>query len=292
MTNLKIFKSYNIARHTNFKIGGKALFYCEPASADEIQSAYSFAEENRLQVYVIGGGSNILVSDAGINGIVLSTKKLNKIKITGAILTADSGAAIKEINKKLKKASLSGMEFTSGLPGSIGGAVYMNARAYGKEISQVIQSVTAIDSKGKIFRLKHNDLKYSYKKSFFMKKKDLIILSASFNLKKGDGREISELYREYYKDRLAKCQFKYPSAGCVFKNDSSKNIIAGKLIDELGLKQKRIGGAEVSKNHANFIINKHKAKASDVLKLIEFIEKKAYEEKGIKLEREVELLGF
>jgi UDP-N-acetylmuramate dehydrogenase len=249
-------------------------------------------KKNNLQIHIIGGGSNILISDQGVSGLVISTIKFNKVEIHGKSIVVDSGITLKKVNKKISKASLTGMEFSSGLPGTIGGAVYMNARAYGKQFSDIIVNVKAINNEGKILEFKNDKLKYSYKKSMFMNVKDLIIIKAELKLEKGNHREIVRLYKKNYKDRVIKKQYKHPCAGCVFKNDASKDIIAGKIIDELGLKKIRIGGAEISEHHGNFIINKRKAKADDVIKLIELIEKKVYEKKQINLEREIVFLGF
>jgi UDP-N-acetylmuramate dehydrogenase len=292
MKNLKIQKQYDLSRLSSFKIGGKADFFCTPSTISEIFKAFNFASLNNLNIIFIGGSTNILFSDNGLNGLVISTAKLNRYQISGNIVTAEAGINIKKLNEKIIKHSLKGLEFTGGLPGSIGGAVFMNARAYGNEMSDVVKSVSAIKRNCDIIILQKEELTFSYKNSYFKENPDIFIYSITLELEKGDIKEIKNNYNKNIFDRTSKEQFIYPSAGCIFKNNYEKGIIAGKIIDELGLKGTRIGDAEVFEKHANFIINKDKAKAEDVKKLIEQIEKKVYQEKKIKLDREIILLGF
>lgn len=292
MKNIKIFKSYDLSRLSSFKIGGKAEYFCMPNAISEIFNAFKFAYDYNLNITFIGGSTNILFSDKGLNGLVISTAKLNKCQISHNIVIAESGITIKKLNEKIIKHSLKGLEFTGGLPGSIGGAVFMNARAYGYEMSNIIKSVSAIKRNLEIINLKKNELIFSYKNSYFKENPDLFIYSVTLELEKGDLKEIKKNYNKNISDRISKEQFSYPSAGCIFKNNYEKGIIAGKVIEEIGLKGTRIGDAEVFQKHANFIINKDKAKAEDVKKLIEQIEKKVYQEKKIKLDREIILLGF
>lgn len=292
MKKIKIYKSYNLQKLSTFNIGGNAEFFCMPKTISHIFEALKFANNNSLDIYVIGGGSNILFSDIGLKGIVISTKKLNNYQISGNIITVEAGIIFKKLNKLMIKHNLKGLEFTGGLPGTIGGAVFMNARAYGNEMSEVIKSVTAIKKNCQIIHLKNKELDFSYKGSIFKKNPDLLIYNITLELKNGNLKEIKKNYKKNINDRISKEQYDYPSAGCIFKNNYEKGIIAGKIIDELGLKGLKIGDAEVFRKHANFIINKNKARAEDVKKLIELIEKKVYEEKKIKLEREIVLLGF
>jgi len=291
-SRLKIYESYDIAKLTTFRVGGKAQYYCCPASIDDLKIAFDFTVKNNLKRIIIGGGSNLLVSDKGVKGIVISTKKLNKYCIKDNLLISQAGADIDKLCKVSIKKSLSGLEFAGGLPGSIGGAVYMNARAYGSNIGDVVLSVDAIKDNGKIIKLENADMNFSYKDSIFMHDKDLFIYNIVLSLKKADKSKIKKIYNTNKKDRITKGQFKYPSAGCVFKNDYSINLIVGKLIDELGLKGKKIGNAMIYPKHGNFIINTGNAKAEDIKALIEMVEDKVLKEKGIKLQREIRLLGF
>ncbi len=292
MKNLKIHKLFDLSKLSSFKIGGKAEFFCMPKSISDIFNALKYASTNNLKITIIGGSTNILFSDNGLIGLVISTTKLNRCQISGNIVTVEAGITIKNLNEKIIKHSLKGLEFTGGLPGTIGGAVFMNARAYGNEMRNVVRAVSAIKRNGDIINLQKDELNFSYKNSYFKKNPDLFIYSIILELEKGNPKEIKINYNKNIFDRVSKEQFNYPSAGCIFKNNYEKGIIAGKIIDELGLKGTRIGDAEVFEKHANFIINKDKAKAEDVKKLIELIEKKVYMDKKIMLEREVILLGF
>jgi UDP-N-acetylmuramate dehydrogenase len=240
----------------------------------------------------MGGGANLLVSDNGFRGMVISTARLKKVAIDGESVVAESGISVDKLNLKLLNRSLSGMEFSAGLPGSLGGSIYMNAKAYGGEFSSITEFVEIINEKLVPEKILKADLDYSYKSSIFMKRSGVFIFRIGLKLHKGDKKEIRNSYEKNKNDRSAKGQFEFPSAGCIFKNNYDIGIPTGKIIEELGLKGMSIGGAEVFTRHANFIINKNNASATDVMTLIEFIEKKVYEKKGIRLEREVQLLGF
>ncbi len=289
---IKIKTNRKLAPLTTFKTGGKAEYFCAPRSLDELKEALGFAKNGKLETNIIGGGSNLLVSSGGVRGLVIYTGMLDKISIDGCRATALCGASMRDVNSRLSKASLSGMEFSGGLPGSIGGAVYMNARAYNSEMSNVVESVKALDPDANEIELSKAKINFSYKKSIFMERKELFIYSVCLKLCEGSKKEISTLYAGNLRDRKSKGQFDYPSAGCVFKNDYSTNTQAGRLIDELGLKGKQIGKAKVYERHANFIINTGNAKPEDIFELIRFIEKQAAEKKNIGLEREIVLLGF
>lgn len=250
-----------------------------------------FAGAKGLPYYILGGGANTLFCDHLIKGLVISTAGLNELQIDGEMVKAGCGIDIGELNRHLVEASLSGMEFTGGLPGTLGGAVYMNARCYGGEMSMVVDSVGIIDGNFEKRVLSLEELDYSYKNSIFMHKKDYIIYETTLRLKRGEQEQIISGYETNLEDRRGKGQFSYPSAGCIFKNDYDTGIPTGKLIDSMGLKGKSIGGAEIYERHCNFIVNKEGATAADVLELIEFIEAEVLKEKGIKLEREVRVIS-
>ena len=292
MIKIKIYKSYKLASLTTLKIGGRAEYFCMPNSISQVKDAYLFAKDNNLKTYIIGNGSNILISDHGLKGLVISTKKLNKYSFNKNIIVAEAGISVNKLNKKIIKHSLTGMEFTGGLPGSIGGAVFMNARAYGREMSNIVSLVCAIKKNEELLHFTNSQINFSYKQSIFENEQNLFILSVTLELKKSTFKKIKSLYKQNKKDRIKKGQFKFPSAGCIFKNNYDMGIPSGKIIDEVGLKGKKIGGAQISENHGNFIINTNNAKAEDIKKLIELIEEKVYKEKGIKLQREIRLLGF
>lgn len=288
---LNIDKKHTLAPYTTFKIGGEAEFFCTPANGDELIEALKFASEQGLPYYILGGGANTLFADTMIKGLVISTLKMDSIEIDEEIVHACAGVDIGDLNEMLTGASLSGMEFAGGLPGTLGGAVYMNARCYGGEMSMIVESVGIVDGSFEKRRLSLAELDYSYKNSIFMHKKDYIITDVTLKLQRGSREKIIEDYKSNLEDRKGKGQFSYPSAGCIFKNDYDTGIPTGKLIDSLGLKGKAIGGAEIYERHCNFIINKEQARAEDVLKLIEFVEEEVFRQKGIKLEREVRVIG-
>ena len=292
MNKIKIRKNYHLGKFTTFKIGGPAEYFCMPVNLDEIIQALNFARQKGIDRFIMGGGANLLIADSGYRGLIISVKKLDKAVFRGCNIDAEAGISIDNINKKIMKKSLTGMEFSGGLPGSLGGAIYMNAKAYGGDFAGVVEYVDAVNENLECERLTGDQLEFSYKASVFMKRKELFIYKAGLALNKGNKKEIKNKYKNNADDRKNKGQFHYPSAGCIFKNNYDIGIPTGKIIEELGLKGTRIGNAEVYEKHGNFIINKGDAKASDVLQLIEKIEKSVYEKKGIKLDREVRLLGF
>nr|HPK62664.1 UDP-N-acetylmuramate dehydrogenase [Spirochaetota bacterium] len=284
-------KNIDLKQFTTFKIGGKAEYYSAPKDIEEVKYSLNFAKDKGLEVIIIGGGSNLLISDDGVEGAVIHTAALNKSKIDGVILTVESGLTVKNLNDLALSRSLSGLEFSGGLPGSIGGACYMNARSYNGEFADVVKEATVVDEFGTASVVDKTFLNYSYKYSALM---DLnyFIYDVKLELKKGDPSVIKEIYLKNFNDRKSKGQFDYPSAGCVFKNNYQIGVSSGKIIEEAGLKGRVVGGAKVSEKHANFLINNGDAKAADVMKLIKFIEDEVLEKKGVKLERELRIIGF
>lgn len=284
-------KNIDLRQFTTFKIGGKAEYYSAPEDIEEVKYSLGFANDKGLKVIIIGGGSNLLISDDGVEGVVIHTAALNKHKVDGAILTAESGLPVEKLNEIALSYSLSGLEFSGGLPGSIGGACYMNARSYSGEFADVVKEVTVVDAEGNASVVDKNNVKYSYKYSAFMDS-NYFIYDIKLELKRGDSSIIKENYLKNMNDRKTKGQFDFPSAGCVFKNNYQIGVSSGKIIEDAGLKGLVIGGAKISEKHANFLINKGDAKAADVLKLIKFIENEVLEKKGIKLERELRIIGL
>lgn len=284
-------KNVDLRKFTTFKIGGKAEYYCAPEGIEEVKYSLGFAKDKGLNVTIIGGGSNLLISDDGVEGMVIHTAGLNKCKIDGSILTAESGLTIENLNGIALSRSLSGLEFSGGLPGSIGGACYMNARSYNGEFADVVKEATVVDESGRASVVDKSYIDYSYKYSAFMNS-NYFIYDIKLELKRGNSSVIKEIYIKNINDRKSKGQFDYPSAGCVFKNNYQIGVSSGKIIEEAGLKGYVIGGAKVSEKHANFLINTGDAKAVEVLKLIKFIENEVLEKKGIKLERELRIIGL
>ncbi|MBP5450067.1 MAG: UDP-N-acetylmuramate dehydrogenase [Spirochaetales bacterium] len=275
---------------TTFKIGGNARYFAEPSNIDEVSAAFQFAKQQHLIVCILGGGANTLVPDEGYNGLVICTRHLNHIWTDGDRIIAECGVSVDEFVDFAAKQGLSGAEFAAGLPGSIGGAIYMNARCYGSEFADIVESVRFIRSgENDITELSHDEIGYAYKHSCFMNMPDVLIVEATFRMKKENQIAILEKNNDNRSDRKKKGQYDFPSAGCIFKNNYEIGIPAGKLIEEAGLKGCSIGGAKVYERHANFIINAHNSTAKDVQQLIHQIQQ-TLDQKGYHLEPEVRIL--
>jgi len=253
-----------------------------------VQGLIKFAKTNHIPLTLIGNGSNLIVRDGGIRGIVMSLTKFNKITVDGNYLIAQSGAGIIEASQEALKAGLTGLEFACGIPGTVGGALYMNAGAYGGEIKDVLDHALVIDKDGNFVKRKAEDFGFSYRYSNISKNGD-IVLEAVFRLKPGKYEEIKALMDDLTERRRAKQPLEYPSCGSVFKRP--KGYYAGKLIQDSGLQGFRIGGAEVSKKHAGFIVNVDNATASDYIRVIEHVQKTVKEKFNVTLETEVKIIG-
>lgn len=278
--------------HTSFKIGGPAEFYIKIKTIEELQKILELAKKENIKITILGNGSNVLVADDGIKGIVIKTN-LKEIKIENkeqnkVEITVDDAMPIGLLGQKLLKEEITGFEEISGIPGTIGGAILMNAGAHGKEMKDILTEITAIDYEGKIHKFSNKEAEFSYRKSIFSNEK-YIIVEAKLELQKGKKEEIKEKMDTYKQYRKAKQPIEYSSAGSTFKR--GEDFITAKLIDELGLKGFQVGGAQVSEKHAGFIINKENATADDVLKLTQIIKEKVYEKYGKKIELEVKIIG-
>lgn len=276
-------------KHTTFKIGGPADMFLDCSSEDELIRGIRLCKEYNVPYMVIGNGSNLLVSDNGIEGMVFVVgEKMKKVSVSGNVITAEAGCLLVSLSNEAQKNSLSGLEFAAGIPGTVGGGIYMNAGAYGGELKDTVKSVTYIDENGELKTASAEELMFSYRKSMFSKR-NCVIVSAEFELVKGDFEKIREEMKEYNKRRREKQPIESPSAGSTFKRP--EGYFAGKLIQDSGLQGHRIGGAEVSKKHAGFVINTGDAKASDVLELIDYVKKTVFEKYGVELEPEVRITG-
>jgi len=282
-----IFLDEPMNKHTSFKIGGNADLFIKAYSINEIKSILKIANENNIPLFVLGNGTNLLVKDAGYRGIILQIK-LEEIKIEKTKVIVQSGVKNAILSKKLLENSLTGFEFASGIPGTIGGAIKMNAGAHGSEIKDIIEEVTYMDFKGNIHKIKNNECEFAYRYSKFFKEK-AIILETKLSLEKGNREEIEEKINEFGKQRKAKQPLEYPNAGSTFKR--GEGYITAKLIDECGLKGYSIGGAQVSEKHAGFIINKCNATSKDILDLIEHVKRTVKEKTGIDIKLEIEIIG-
>lgn len=275
-------------KHTSFKIGGNADILVLPQSVEEITFLIELLEKNSINYFVMGNGTNLLVSDNGFRGVIIKiSKNFSEIKVDGNILAAQSGAFLSKIANTALKNRLSGFEFASGIPGSLGGAVCMNAGAYGGEMKDIIKSVTVFD-KGAVKKLSAEEAEFEYRNSRILKEK-MIVLEAEINLKEGNGDEISSLMSELKAKRNEKQPVEMPSAGSTFKRP--EGYFAGKLIMDAGLKGFSVGGAQVSEKHCGFVVNKGDATCSDVLQLCDKIKNIVFQKFGVKLETEIRVIG-
>ena len=272
----------------HLRYGGPADIFVKVNDTQELKFLLSLAKEKNIPITVIGNGSNTLVKDKGIRGIVVKLNMNNIALLGNEILNVDAGALLSKLSKVALEEALTGIEFASGIPGNFGGAVYMNAGAYGEQISDKIKSITYIDENLEIQTKNKEDLYFSYRKSIFQKN-NWIILSGKIKLEKGNAEEIKNKIVEYSTNRKEKQPLNMPSAGSVFKR--GEGFITAKLIDECGLKGYSIGDAEVSTKHAGFIVNKKNATAQDILELMKYIQEKVKEKFNVDIEPEIRILG-
>ena len=287
---VEFFLEEPMKKHTTFRIGGPADIYVEP-SISQMVPLIAFLVESDIPHMVIGNGSNLLVSDAGIEGVVISFGK-NAAAITideaSGEIVAEAGAMLSSVASRAADAGLTGLEFASGIPGSIGGAVYMNAGAYGGEMKDVLVSVQILSPSGEVQDIPVEELDLSYRHSVLMEKPG-IVLGAKLKLIAGDIQEIKATIEDIRQKRIEKQPLNYPSAGSTFKRP--EGYFAGKLIDDTGLRGYTVGGAQVSEKHCGFVINKSEATASDVLTLMKDVDSKVYEKFGVHLTPEVRIIG-
>lgn len=279
-----------LAHYSTFKIGGNADIMVFPRDERELVYSVKTAKDKGKKYFILGNGSNTLFSDNGYRGVVISTERLNNVVVNNTEIEAGVGASLTALSKTAQTNSLSGLAFAYGIPGNVGGALYMNAGAYGGEMSDVVvESRYYNPSEDKIFSLAGDEHKFSYRHSFYIENPDFVILSAKLKLNKGNACEILDEMKDYMARRRDKQPLEYPSAGSVFKR--CPGHFAGKLIEDSGLKGYTVGGAQVSEKHAGFIINIGGAKAKDVMDLIEYIKETVYKKHGVNLECEVKIIG-
>ena len=296
-------KKIGLSQFTSFKIGGDADIYIAPSSPEELAAALAFIKENRIPSILLGGGTNLLIPDEGIRGAVIHTCRLNKIRLLTAgeslLVQAEAGALMQDVTEFCAKHGLTGLEDFTGLPGTTGGAVFMNARCYEKSISDVLVSVSVLYFSEKGCTIKEYECRqeeWGYKRSPFQPRNKRyaelgddrqVIVSAVFRIARGDKALIRKTMESRIADRTAKGHFKLPSAGSVFKNNHTFGKPSGKLIDEAGLRGLQIGDAQVAPWHGNFIVNTGSATARDVMELIGTIQKRVKETTGFELEPEI-----
>lgn len=274
--------------HTTFKLGGPCDIMVFPKTENEFISVMREILNNKIPYFILGSGSNIIVKDGGIRGVVVNLTKFNNIKVDGMLISCDAGAKMNDVSSVSYENSLTGFECFSGIPGTIGGAVTMNAGAYGGEISSVINKVKVMNSVGDIFEFSRDDMEFSYRTSNIMKN-NYVLISCDIILKIGDKNEIKNKIDDLTKRRSLKQPLEYPSAGSIFKRPHG--YFAGKLIDDSNLRGYVHKNAMVSSKHCGFIINKSNAKTIEVLELIEIVRSKVYENFNVNLELEVKIVG-
>lgn len=277
-----------LCKYTMTKLGGCADILVIPTTIDETEATVSYAYEHDIPLLLLGNGSNMVVRDGGVRGIVLHLSKLNNVKIEGTAVHAEGGANIFEVSRLAGAQSLTGFEFACGIPGSVGGAMAMNAGAYGGEIKDIIVQVTVLTKEGERIVLSKDELELGYRQSIITKK-GYYVLSADFNLAIGSQEEINVKMADLTFQRESKQPLEFPSAGSVFKRPPG--YFAGKLIQDSGLQGKGFGGAEVSIKHAGFIVNKNNATASDYIQTIEMVKAEVKKNFGVDLELEVKIVG-
>lgn len=278
----------NMSEHIYFKVGGPADVLLVPNTKEQLVETIKVCKENNIPYYVIGNGSNLLVKDGGMRGVVIKLTEINKISSSNGKITAETGALLKDVSKEALDNNLTGLEFACGIPGSIGGAVFMNAGAYNGEIKDVIESAEVLTQDGEIVTYNKEELNLGYRTSRVMKE-NAIVLEAVFALENGDHEKIKARVDDLTEKRESKQPLEYPSAGSTFKRP--EGYFAGKLIQDAGLKGYSIGGAAVSEKHSGFVINKGNATAKDVLDLIAHIQKEVKKQFGVDLYPEVRIIG-
>lgn len=275
--------------HTTFKIGGNCIALIEPREISDIIEAVKICRKNNIKFFVIGNGSNLLVSDEGYNGVIIKLKsEFSKIEVEGDYLIVNSGAKLSEVYTVAYENSLTGFEFASGIPGTIGGAIYMNAGAYGGEMKDIVESVEVLDLDNfELRELKNEELEFSYRKSI-IQRRNYIVTTIKLKLQKGNKEKINAVYEDLRERRNSKQPLNFGSAGSTFKRPEGH--FASKLIEDAGLKGYHINDAWVSEKHSGFIVNKGNASFKEVMELIEYVQKVVFEKFGVKLETEVRIL--
>lgn len=276
-------------KHTTFRIGGPAQYYAAPADAEAVAGAIGLCRTEGVPYYIIGNGSNLLVSDEGWRGVVISTEALSRCQVQGNRVLAGAGVLLARMAKAAKEASLTGFEFAAGIPGTLGGALVMNAGAYGSEMKDVLVFATVLAPDGSVHKLSGDELELGYRTSC-IPAKGYVVLEAEVELKPGDMASIQARMDDLAHQRRSKQPLEYPSAGSTFKRPAG--YFAGKLIDDAGLRGFQVGGAQVSEKHCGFVINKEQATAADVMALCQAVKDKVMEAFGVELEMEVKQLGL
>ena len=286
----KIEKDISLSTLTTYKTGGIAKLVVYPNNINNLKQLLKLIHKHNIKYFILGKGSNTLFSDKEFNGVIIKLDKLNNFEIKETEIYVESGMILSKLVQASIKNELTGLEFAIGIPGTIGGAIYMNAGAYGSKMSNIVKSVIVLDEKLQIEEIPLEKLKFDYRYSIFQANKNLICVAANIKLEHGNHDEIASKIKENLLKRKNSQPLEYPSAGSVFRNPEGN--YAGKIIEELGLNGKNIGGAEISTKHANFIINKNNASSSDILNLIKLVQKEVKDKYKIDLKLEQQLVNW
>lgn len=278
-----------MAKHTTFRVGGAAKYAAFVSTASEIESLIKLCNDNNVQYYIIGNGSNVLISDKGYDGLmIIIGRNMSEISVEGETIRAGAGALLSAIGSKALNAGLAGFEFACGIPGTLGGACFMNAGAYGGEMKQVLESVEVMTADGEFLTIPVEEMGLAYRTSV-VEQKNYIVLEAVISLEKGNPEKIKEVMDDLKEKRVTKQPLEYASAGSTFKRP--EGYFAGKLIEDAGLRGFRVGDAQVSEKHCGFVINRGNASAAEVMELMRQVEDKVEENSGVRLEAEVRRIG-
>lgn len=285
----KIYVNEKMEKHTTFRIGGPADYFVMPSDVTDVKAVIELCEQEKVPYYVVGNGSNLLVGDKGFRGVIIQIAgNMNQLQADGEVITAQAGCSLAQIAGKALDEELAGFEFAAGIPGTLGGAVRMNAGAYGGEIKDVLESAVVLTREGKVMELSVNEMEFGYRTSI-IERTGWTILGGKIRLHKGKREEIKAVMDDLREKRVSKQPLEYPSAGSTFKRP--KGYFAGKLIQDAGLRGFRVGGACVSEKHSGFVINIDHATADDVVSLMEQVDEKVRAQFGVGLEPEVRRIG-
>ena len=284
----KVLEDYTLKEHTTYKVGGKAICAVVPEDEKKLITLLSYLKEKNIKYMVLGNGSNVIFNDSGYNGVIIKLDNFNHLNIINNKIVVGAGYPLNKLALRVSRLGFTGMEFAAGIPGTVGGAVYMNAGAYKSDMGYILTSIKVLTPNYEIKTMKNNELDFHYRTSFLQKNKGYICLEATITLIKGNSEEIMEIINERKKRRVETQPLEYPSAGSVFRNPEGD--FAGRLIEEIGYKGKSIGGAQVSEKHANFIINTGNATGEEVKELINDIKNKIKEKYNIELKVEQEFV--
>lgn len=286
----KVLINEKISNYTTYKVGGKVRAIVYPKTENELCELIKFLKMKQVKYFVLGNGSNVLFSDNLYDGIIIKLDYFNTIEFQDNIVKVGAGVSLMKLSRETVKRGFSGLEFADGIPATIGGAIFMNAGSYGSDMSKVVVDVTIVDGNGEITTLTNKEMTFSYRTTYLQKHLDCVCIGARLKLREANQEELTELVLERRNKRKLSQPLQYPSAGSVFRNP--KDMYAGEIIEKMGLKGFSVGKAEISEKHANFIINKGNAKASDIKRIIDYIKEKAKSKYNIRLRVEQRLINW